>query len=316
MMVRDAFFKEIYGMIKKGEDIVVVSSDLGAPSLDDLRKDFPQRFINVGISEQNLLAVAAGLAYAGKHVIAWALNPFPITRAFDQIRDLMGEKEIPITLAALNSGSCSAEAGYTHMAIEDVGMVRMIPSINIINPTDEIISIKAAREVLSCGKPQYIRFDKHVRDIIYEDEVVDFEKGFVSLSNGPIVVVTNGYFTRRIIPLIKQLKDKGIDFELIDLFKIPFDIASFCKEIEDKRTIISLEDNVLSAGIGSLILEIMSDNGISIPVKRYGLSIDDELKKKLINRDYWHKSIGLDDEGLVDKLVETYNSYGKKKTDV
>lgn len=102
--VRDKFFNTIFEMIKFGEDIYVVSADLGAPSLDDLRKYFPNRFINVGIAEQSLISISAGLAVSSKKVIAYGLNPFPVTRAYDQLRCLMGELKIPVTLCALNSG--------------------------------------------------------------------------------------------------------------------------------------------------------------------------------------------------------------------
>ena len=98
MIVRDAYFSEIYELTKLGEDIVIVSADLGAPSLDLFRRDFPQRFISVGIAEQNLLSVAAGIALAGKKVIAFGLNPFPVTRAFDQMRNLLNNLQIPITV--------------------------------------------------------------------------------------------------------------------------------------------------------------------------------------------------------------------------
>ena len=109
---------------------MVVSADIGAPSLDDLRLYYPEHFINVGIAEQSLISISAGLIKAGKKVVAYGLNPFPVTRAYDQIRCLMGELNIPLILCALNAGLCSANAGYTHMAIEVFGMMRMLPNIH------------------------------------------------------------------------------------------------------------------------------------------------------------------------------------------
>ena len=136
LSVRDKFFNTIFELIKSGEDIYVVSADLGAPSLDDLRKYFPERFISVGIAEQSLVSISAGLATAGKKVVAYGLNPFPVTRAFDQVRCLMGELKIPVTLCALNAGVCSAEAGYTHMAIDVFNIMKCVPCVRIFNPAD------------------------------------------------------------------------------------------------------------------------------------------------------------------------------------
>ena len=169
MRVRDAFFQEIYDLTKKGRDIVIVSSDLGAPSLDLFRKDFPHRFINVGIAEQNAVAVAAGLQLAGKQVIYYGLNPFPVTRAFDQMRDIMESLQIPITVTALNAGTCSADAGYTHMAIENMSVMRTLSHVRKINPSDEIMARMLARECIAHPCPRYIQFDKFIEDSCYRE---------------------------------------------------------------------------------------------------------------------------------------------------
>ena len=89
--VRDAFFNKIYDLVKSGEDIVIVTPDLGAPSLDEFRKNYPEKYVSVGIAEQNMISVAAGICLSGQNVIAYGLNPFPVTRAYDQIRSLMAE---------------------------------------------------------------------------------------------------------------------------------------------------------------------------------------------------------------------------------
>ena len=155
MNVRDRFFYEIYGQVKSGEDVSLVSTDLGAPSLDDFRRDFPQRFVNVGIAEQNAIAVAGGLCLAGKKVVTYGLNPFPVTRAFDQIRNLMASLELPITVAALKAGTATAEAGMSHMALENISLLRTLKNVRIISPSDETISKMAVDEMISRPAPRY-----------------------------------------------------------------------------------------------------------------------------------------------------------------
>lgn len=220
---RDVFFTEIYNQVKKGEDIYIITADLGAPSLDDFRSDFPKRYISTGIAEQNLLSIAAGMAMSGLKVVAYGLNPFPITRAFDQIRCLMAELNIPFTLCVLNAGLCAAECGYTHMPIEDMAMLRTLSNIDIYNPSDETISEILAANTTSIHRPRIIRFDKAVSGSIFEESYIDFNKGFNVLgckSEARIGLITNGTFTRE---LNQALGSRLGVVKLIDLYKIPLD---------------------------------------------------------------------------------------------
>ncbi|WP_302530292.1 transketolase family protein [Megamonas funiformis] len=310
MNVRDAYFSEIYKLVKNGEDIVIVSADLGAPSLDDFRKDFPHRFINIGIAEQNLLSVASGIALTGKHVIAWGLNPFPVTRAFDQMRVFMQDMNIPLTVVALNAGSCSAECGYTHMPIEDIAMVRTLSNIRIVNPSDEIISKSFAQDIVKTFKPTFIRFDKYIHDKYYDSNQIKLEKGFVVKSTGSdVAIITNGIFVNKIHKIEDELKSKDIRYKLIDCFCLPVDEKALIDEIRKCKLIITIEDNVKIGGLGSMILEILSDNQLNKPVKRLGLEKNGRIENKIVNREYWYKEIGLTEQQLLEKINSYWQNY-------
>lgn len=280
MRVRDAFFDEIYRRTQSGNDIVIVSSDIGAPSLDDFRKEFPHRFINVGIAEQNAVAVASGLQLAGKHVIYYGLNPFPVTRAFDQVRNIMEALQIPITVAALNAGTCSADAGYTHMAIENMSIMRTLPHVQLVNPSDTTIARKIARECIENPCPRYIQFDKFAQDACYLDEnQIDLKKGFITNQiESELVVITYGIMSRIILGLNLQIK-------VIDCFSIPVDESALINDIQNAKRIITVEDGILNGGLGSMLLEILSDNELNIPVIRKGLRLLNGMPKEYLNRD-------------------------------
>ncbi len=303
--VRDAFFSRIYELVCMGEDIVVVSCDLGAPSLDAFRRDYPERYVSVGIAEQNLIAVAAGLALSGKKVIAYGLNPFPITRAFDQIRTLMAELKIPITLCALNAGLCSAECGYTHMPVEDMGMMRMLSNIQIANPSDETISIKLAEETASCINPRYIRFDKSIGGSFYDRQEIDFQRGFsIYGEDSPVGVITNGEFVKQMRGMAQRYKKQGIGFQLIDIFSLPLREEELAATLRKYHQIVTLEENILAGGIGAMILEILSDHGLDIPVKRMGLDLRKGYYNAFTNREYIRKDQKLDDESIGSVISE------------
>lgn len=280
MRVRDAFFNEIYDLTKKGKDIVIVSSDLGAPSLDLFRKEFPHRFVNVGIAEQNAVAVAAGLQLAGKQVIYYGLNPFPVTRSFDQVRNIMEALQIPITVTALNAGTCSADAGYTHMAIENMSLMRTLSHVQLVNPSDETVARKLAQECINNPRPRYVQFDKFIQGIYYETkDEIDFSKGFVSNQiESDLIIVAYGIMSRTMLNI-------NLPVKVIDCFSIPIDELAFVQEIQKAKKILTVEDGVLSGGLGSIVLEILNDNCINIPVIRKGLRFLNGMPKEYLNRD-------------------------------
>ncbi|RKI40086.1 hypothetical protein D7V86_18590 [bacterium D16-51] len=287
MKVRDVFFLDVYDKAKSGEDIIIASSDIGAPSLDEFRIMFGNRFVNVGIAEQNLLAVSAGLAFAGKKVIAYGLNPFPVTRAFDQIRNFMASMQLPITLTALNAGTCSAEAGYTHMPVENVSIMRTLQNIKVINPSDETISHMLVNEILSHPSPRYIQFDKYIEGKQYEKCDIDFSRGFVVNRNDDkqnVVIITYGIWVRECLKA-------GLDCDIIDCFSLPVNEEILIGELRKYENIVTVEDGILVGGLGSMILEIINKYGMNNKIISYGLCMKDGYPKTYTNREViWNQS--------------------------
>ena len=297
MNVRDAYFYGLYSQVKKGDDISIVSCDLGAPSLDDFRRDFSDRFISVGIAEQNAIAVAGGLSLAGKNVLVYGLNPFPVTRAFDQIRNLMASLCIPITIAALKAGTATAEAGFSHMALENISLLRTLRNIKIINPSDVVIAQLLVEEMVRNEKPRYVQFDPFICGNLYEREEIDFDKGFVVSGDGKSVVVSTGIWSY-------MLKKEKLSVKLIDCFSLPVDEDSLVKELKDCHKIITVEDGIAVGGIGSMILEILNDHSISIPVKRMALSFRNGYSEVLSDRECIFRNEGLLVSSLKKELCE------------
>ncbi len=279
MNVRDSFFNTIYELTRNGEDISLVSSDLGAPSLDNFRRDFPQRFVNVGIAEQNSISVAAGLSLAGKKTLTYGLNPFPVTRAFDQIRNLLGGFQYPVAVTALKAGTSAAEAGLSHMAFENMSLMRTLRNVRLYNPTDEIMSRKIAQNFINNPKPIYVQFDPQLKGIIYDEDDIDIEKGFISNGlSGDIAIISYGIW-------IPKLIDANLPVRLIDCFALPLDEDELVKEICNCKKIITIEDGVEQGGIGSMMLEIMNKRNVSIPIKRLSLEFNRGYPGKLVSRE-------------------------------
>lgn len=304
--VRDSFFNTIFKLIEQGEDIVVVTSDLGAPSLDDLRKYYPERYVSVGIAEQSLVSISAGIALAGHKVIAYGLSPFPITRAYDQLRSVTTELNVPITFCGLNAGLCSAEAGYTHMPIDDIAMLRMLPKLRTFNPTDETIAKKLAMETVQLSYPRFIRFDKVLRGNLYSEDAVDLSCGFVLNRSGMdeqnLLMISFGCYIPELQELIRSYKEKDVALDLVDLFAMPADKESLANLIAQYRHVVTIEENLLMGGLGSYILELLSDYGITAPVKRLGLIAEKFPYRVLANRDYIRRDQGIDMKSIEEEI--------------
>lgn len=297
MNVRDSFFNTIYELTKGGEDIVLVSSDLGAPSLDDFRRYYPQRFVNVGIAEQNSIAVAAGLSVAGKKTLTYGLNPFPVTRAFDQIRNLLGSFQYPIAVTALKAGTSAAEAGLSHMALENMAIMRTLRNVRIYNPTDEVMARKMAISFVQNPSPVYVQFDPQLSGILYEEGNIDIKKGFIAGgTSSDTIIITYGIWA-------SKLKKENLPAKLIDCFALPLNEDELIKEIKESKKIITIEDGISQGGIGSMMLEILNEKYLSIPVKRMSLEFMDGYPEKLLSREDIFNSENLTVEAIKREIL-------------
>ena len=308
--VRDAFFNRIYEHIKAGEDIYIITPDLGAPSFDDLRKYHPDRFISVGIAEQSLITIAAGLIQSGHKVIAYGLNPFPVTRAFDQVRCIMSELNIPLTLCGLNAGICSADAGYTHMATELFGMMRMLPNIQIVNPSDETMAECLADEAISNPRPRFVLFDKALAGRRRERAEVEFDQGYGvyrPLDRASVALIGNGCYSTVGARIADDFAARGIGVAFIEPYAIPAARDRLAEDLKGISHILTVEENMRAGGLGSYILELLSDHRMSIPVTRMGLQMEDGVPHVFMNRAYLRKRQSLDAEDVasaIERIVE------------
>lgn len=284
---RNAYLNEIMRYVCEGQDIILVSADLAAPSLDQFRRNYPQRYVSVGIAEQNLISVACGIAMTGKIVIAYAANPFTITRAYDQIRNAVSMMNIPISIVGVGSGFNLPEFGATHYTTEDIGLMRLCPNINIINISDIVMARKAAEYSIYSKKPLYIRLDRLTNDSIYNIENINFDKGFERIHNGSgTLIAATGVMSFELYQRCREKKDL-IKPKVLDVFSFPFDQKKFVSEAEGVNKIITLEECSYNGGLGSAIIECINDYGVPITVERYGIDFKDGFPEDFGSRKYF-----------------------------
>lgn len=283
---RDYFFDKI-GSVMEDRDIYIVSADLAGRPFDYIRKEYPDRFVPVGISEQNLISVACGMAMSGKRTIAYAANPFIVYRAFDQIRNSVSLMDIPVTIAGFGIGFGVSACGTTHFTTEDFSMMSLCPNIKIITISDNTIAEKAFAEFQNCKSPMYLRFDKQCGDEIGETTDEDYNKGFRYLRRGgDTLVITTGFMS--------QLeKNKLGDQTVMDLFSYPFDTDAFITEIEKHRMVFICEEQQKRGGLGSAVLEILNERNVKTEVKLKGIDYGERFPSVYGSRYYWLEKYGL-----------------------
>ncbi len=302
---RDAFFTRVYEMMKDDQDIVVITCDQGAPIFDKLRRDYSNRFFNVGIAEQNGVLIASGLAKEGKKVFVYAIASFMVLRAYEIIRVSNSVMNYPITIVGVGAGYSYDDSGPTHHLFEDIAIMRVLPNITIHSVTDNVLARKFAEISVNLNNPNYVRLERHVESDLYNEEE-DISKGFKIVREGSdILILTAGIMVRQSLKVSDELKKENIDCAVLDMHTIKCDNQELMNIIKNYNKIVTIEEHFLPGGIGSYLSEIITDNNIEVKLQRYG--IKDEWIYRYGGREDNREFHGLDVKNLFLRIKKFVN---------
>lgn len=307
--MRDAFFDELYEIAIKERNIIIVSADMGAPSLDKFRKDLGNQFINVGIAEQNMVTVATGLALNGKRVFIYAIMPFATLRCYEMIKVNLSLMNIPVTIIGIGAGFSYDDSGPTHHSTEDIAVMRVLPNMTILSPSDSIMSAKFARMSCQMSGPSYVRLDREILPLIYKQDT-SFSDGLTNLKVGKdVCIISTGNMVHRAIEVSNKLKEHSINAGVIDLYRIrPINEELLLNSIGQSKRIVTLEEHLLTGGMGSAVAEILIDNGKTTPLKRIG--IRDKYYYAYGSRNNIQSLCGLDTDSVTKTTLEWLSKNG------
>lgn len=303
---RDRFWDKVYEFARRDPDIVIVSADMGAPSLDKFRRDIPTQFVNVGIAEQNAVMIASGLVLSGKKVFTYAIAPFITLRCLEQIRVENAIMGIPVTIVGVGAGFGYDDSGPTHHLIEDIAVMRAMPHIRIDSISDGVMAEHFAG--LSCSGEKnvtnYVRLDRLPTATIYNQET-DFSRGLAVLKEGgETCLVATGPMTHTALAIAAALARKDIPVGVIDLFNFPVNEPEFLEKVRPYSQIITLEEHFLPGGLGSAVLEVLNNHRVChVPVHRLGLPMDKGYCYQYGGREEIRKYYGVDEESLLEKVT-------------
>jgi len=292
--MRDAFFDEVYDFAKKDSQVIFLTADMGAYSLVRFKKDMGNRYINVGIAEQNMVSVAAGLALGGKKVFIYSIIPFVTLRCYEQIKVDLCCMNLPVTIIGVGVGLTYGSDGPTHHATSDIAVMRVLPEMTILNPSDSVSTKAFARVAYENTGPTYVRIERGKLPVIYKEEKSNFQEGLADIRKGnDVTIISTGVMVHQALKVSQILAGHSISAGVVDLYRIkPLNEKKLLKIIDKSKFIVTLEENTLVGGLGSMVSEVLTDNKKNALLKR--IAIPDEHCFKTGSREFLHTFYKLD----------------------
>ena len=296
-----AFGVTLMNIMEKRDDIMVLSADMSTPAgLDKFKLAYPDHFMNVGIAEQNMIGIAAGLAEEGYRVICVAQACFITMRSFEQVRQYAGYMNIPIILVGIGAGLSLQYMGNTHYAIEDIALMRNVPNMTVMAPCDSLEAMKALEYGVNSKNSAYIRFFGGTGIPAVHQNDFDFECGIpIKLREGnDATILTTGSMVRQALLAAETLSEQKVECEVIDVHTIkPFDksILNECKKL-----IVTAEEHRLTGGLGCVVSDLLKEMDIKAPLLKIG--INNEIFPTPGTHQFLLEQCGLDVENIVKQI--------------
>lgn len=300
--VRSAYGKTLVELGKINKNIVVLDADLSCSTQTQMfAKEFPERFFNIGISEQDMMTTASGLACTGKIPFVSTFAMFATGRAWEQIRNTICYSNLNVKIAATHGGITVGEDGASHQALEDVSLMRSIPNMTVIVPADEKETQQAIKFASEHNGPVYIRIARtNLPDVVDSSYTFNPYKAVVMKEGKDITLISNGETLVETLDCAKMLEEKGINAEVINVPVVkPIDKDSIINSAKKTKHVITIENHSIIGGLGSAVCEVLSEN---YPVKVNRIGTNDEFGQSGTAKELM-AHYGLNSEKLTEKII-------------
>lgn len=270
---RAAFGQALVNLGKERDDFIVLDADLAAATqTGKFKKEFPERFYDCGIAEQNMVSIAAGIAATGKKVVCSSFAMFAAGRAFEQIRNSVGYPHLNVIIGATHAGISVGEDGATHQCNEDIALMRTIPGMTIINPADETEAYLAVKAALEHDGPVYMRFGRLAVPVIFGDDYkFEIGKGVELKEGTDVTIIATGLMVNEAMIAHDILKQEGISARVINMATIkPIDKDIILKAARETGAIVTAEEHSVVGGLGSAVSEVVCEE-YPVPVVKLGV---------------------------------------------
>jgi len=307
--MRPSYVSTLYKLAKDNKDTLSLVADIGAIIFDQFRRDFPDQFLNAGVSEQNITSVAAGLSACGKTPFIYTIAPFITMRNYEQIRNDIAMPKSNVKIVGVGAGFRYAGQGPTHHAIEDIAIMRVLPNMTIISPADPLEVKKAIIAAAQFKGPVYLRIGTTGEPDIYQK---DYEfvigKGVEIKDGKDATIIATGSILYDALLAAKELEGKNIYVRIINMHTIkPIDREIILKAAEETGAIITLEEHNIVGGLGSAVAEIiLEESDKHIKFKRLG--VPDTFCSFYGTQQELKEHYGLASKDIVREVIKLYKS--------
>lgn len=270
---RQSYGEALVELGHKHDDFIVMDADLASATKTGLFKaEFPERFLDVGIAEQNLMGVAAGIATTGHKVFASSFAMFAAGRAFDQIRNSIGYPHLHVVIGATHAGISVGEDGASHQCNEDIALMRVIPGMTVICPSDDRETKQAVEAAYNAEGPVYLRLGRLAVPAVHSDDYhFQIGKATVEKQGTDVTVVATGLMVTSALQAAKQLEDEGISCEVINMATTkPLDKDTLLASAKKTGYVVTVEEHSVIGGLGSAVCDVLSE-AMPTPVKKLGM---------------------------------------------
>ena len=292
--LRTAFIDTLRELARIDDRIFLLTADMGYSVFETFRDEFPDRFLNTGIAEQNTIGVAAGLASRGKIVFVYSIIPFVTMRCFEQVRLDLAYNFMNVKLVGVGAGLTYGPLGSSHHALEDIAIMRSLPDMTVLCPGDPIETRELIKRSYEYEGPVYIRLGKNGEPKIHPDETrIEIGKSITVLEGNDLALITTSNMLETGKKWVEEWKQDGVNVSLISMPSLkPFDSSTVKNLIDKEIPIITLEEHSVIGGLGSIISQVIATTGK--PVKFQQIGINDEFSHVVGGHEFQRKKFMLD----------------------
>ena len=302
--MRGAFFQTLVESAERDDRIYLVLADIGFGVIEPFARKFPERFLNVGVAEQNLTGIATGIALTGKIVFTYSIANFPILRCFEQIRNDVCYHKANVKIVSVGGGYSYGSLGMTHHATEDLAVMRALPEMVVLAPGDPLEVREATRAMAAHDGPCYMRLGRAGEPVLH-DSAVKFELGkAIQVRDGDaITMISAGALLQNAMLVADQLAVRGVQARVLSMHTIkPLDEEAILAAARETRAIVTLEEHSIIGGLGGAVAECLAESGLSVPFRRIGLP--SAFCSRIGSQDYLRTQSNLSPESILSALEQ------------
>lgn len=311
--MRDHFIKRLGEMAAADSRVMLITGDLGFGVFNDYRRDYPDQFINVGIAEQNMIGLATGLAMEGHIVYTYSIANFSFMRCLEQIRNDAAYHDLNVNVVCIGGGFSYGQLGISHHATEDISIMRSLPEVTVVSPTDKWEAAEATEALAGTAGVSYLRLDKSAAEESHST-ADRFQLGTIrTIAEGSdITLLATGGILGEVAQAATALEAQGISCRILSVHTIkPLDANTILRAAAETEGIVTVEEHTIHGGLGSAVGEVLLDHGAA-PKRFLRLGLDGRFSSVVGSQQYLRQEYGLDADSIASRVAGLFSQRESK----